>query len=225
MATLRRISDSETSAALSLLAQSGGTARSLDSWKHDRMTALALGEPGHLSAVMPIARRTIDVAPNRTLNVGWLSSNQFASRMSLRRQTRETHPDWPTLLPELDALLVIRRDESSLAARWYAQTGFHDVLSIRCLYLDMTAAPAASHAAARYQVEVADPGTWNPRRWNAEMLAVYRDVYAATGGAPRRHVNFWDDALARHYYREHYQFQVIGLWSHSSTSAAESLMG
>jgi len=34
-----------------------------------------------------------------------------------RRQTRDTAPEWPALLPELDALLAMRRDEPSLAAR------------------------------------------------------------------------------------------------------------
>src|SRR6185295_17359205 len=142
---------------------SGATARSPESWSHDHMTALLLGPEGSPAAAMPLAQRTIAVAPGRTIHAGWLSGNQFASRMSLRRQTRDTASDWQRQLPELDGLLVVRRDENSLAARWYAQTGFCDVLSIRCLYLDMTAPPAATEggtpatAAGRYQVQVVSP--------------------------------------------------------------------
>ena len=230
MATLHRMSDDQLPAVRSLLAQGGGTARTLDSWNHDQMTALLLGEnPAAPTAVMPISRRSIEISPNRRLNVGWLSSNQFASKMSLRRQTRETYPDWPDLLPELDALLVIRRDEASLGARWYAQTGFHDVLNIRCLYLDMTSPPAPQNATAggrggggRYHVQIASPQdatSWDAAFWQSEMLAVYRDVYASTGGPVSRHQNFWQPALARHYYKDHYQFQIIGLWAESGSQS------
>src|ERR1700744_5488425 len=106
--TLRRMSDDELPTVLSTLAASGGTSRSTESWRQDRMTALVLGEKSGVSAVMPVARRTVAVAPGRTIKAGWLSSNQFASRMGLRRQTRETAGQWAELLPELDALLVIR---------------------------------------------------------------------------------------------------------------------
>jgi hypothetical protein len=229
MATLYRMSEDELPAVLSLLAQSGSTARSVDSWKHDQMTALLLGKRGDFSAVMPIARRTLNVAPSRQLNVGWLSSNQFATRMSLRRQTRDTYPEWPALLSDLDALVVTRRDEASLSARWYAQTGFHDVLSIRCLYLDMTA-PPAPQSATRYHPEVVSAGasgsSWDKARWQPEMLSVYKDVYAATGGTVPRHENFWAPTLTHHYYREHYQFQIIGLWSGAPQgSGGNALMG
>ncbi len=204
------------------------------------MTALVLGEKGSPEAVMPMSIRTIAATRGRELAVGWLSSNQFASRMGLRRQTRETAPEWPGLLPELDALLVMRRDESSLsggAGRWYGQTGFEDVLSIRCLYLDMKSPPMARSASAggagggaRYQVQVATPSdaaAWNAEatHWQSEMLAVYRDVYGAYGGPRTRGANFWSPALAHHYYREHYQFQIIGLWSAPANGGAAMLMG
>jgi hypothetical protein len=230
MSTLYRMSEDELPAVLSLLAESGSTARSADSWKHDQMTALLLGKRGDFSAVMPMARRTLNVAPHRQLNVGWLSSNQFATRMSLRRQTRDTYPEWPALLSDLDALIVARRDEASLSARWYAQTGFHDVLAIRCLYLDMAAPPAPQNT-TRYHPEVVSAGgiSWDKERWQPEMLSVYNDVYAAAGGTVPRHENFWSSALAHHYYREHYQFQIIGLWSGAGQSVAgggaNSLMG
>ncbi len=55
------------------------------------------------------------------------------------------------------------------------------------------------------------------------MLSVYRDVYAACGGAVLRTQNFWTPALQHHYYREHYQFQIVGLWSGAGDGA--TLMG
>jgi len=221
MGILHRMTDAELPALLALLAQAGGTARTADSWRHDRMTALVLGSSDAPQAAMPMARRTIPACPGRTLDAGWLSSNQFASRMGLRRQTRGTAPEWAALVPELDALLVLRRDEPSLAARWYAQTGFADVLSVRCLYLDMEAPPLlpatgeGGGAGSRYHVRVVSPseGQWDAGVWQTQMLAVYRDVYAATGGAPARWAGFWEPALAHHYYGDHYQFQIIGLWS------------
>jgi hypothetical protein len=229
MGVLHRMSDDQLVDVLAMLAQSGSTARSVDSWESDRMTALLLGERGNVSAAMPIAQRTIEVSPGRRVKVGWLSSNQFATRMGLRRQTRGSYPEWPSLLPELDALVVVRRDEASLSARWYAQTGFHDVLSVRCLYLDMTAAPSGGGGGnvGRYHPEVVSvggkPGDWDAGRWQPEMLAVYRDVFGATGGAPLRDADFWARTLAHHYYREHYQFQVIGLWGNAG--AGQTLMG
>jgi hypothetical protein len=236
MSILHRMTDSELPAVLALLSQSGGTARTPDSWRHDRMTALVLGGGGGGSdsgggaeppqAAMPLAQRTITAGPNRTLNAGWLSSNQFASRMSLRRQTKTTAPDWPALLPELDALLVLRRDEPSLAARWYAHTGFSDILSVRCLYLDMESPPAApSGPAGRYHVQVVTPedAQWDASLWQSQMFSVYRDVYASTGGTLPRTPDFWRPALAHHYYRDHYQFQLIGLWNAPDSPQASSL--
>jgi hypothetical protein len=232
MPSLRRISDSEFPVALALLAQSGGTARSADSWQHDQMTALALGPAGDAQAVMPLAQRQIKLGPARTLVTGWLSSNQFASRMSWRRQTRDTASQWPQLLPELDALLVMRRDESSSAARWYAQTGFADILSIRCLYLDMDAPPSAAQGnTPRFQVKVVTPAEWDGALWQAQMHAVYNDVYATSAGPLPRTPDFWQAAMGHHYYRDHYQFQVIGLWTApgangpSGAGAESSLMG
>jgi hypothetical protein len=227
--SLHRMTDDELPGVLSVLAASGGTARSVESWKQDRMTALVLGEMGAgATAVMPLSQRVIAVSPGRGLAAGWVSSNQFASRMGLRRQTRESFREWAELLPELDALFVIRRDEASLAARWYAHTGFHDVLSIRCLYLDMEAPPQqAGTQARRYQVQVVNPATgadgWDAVRWQREMLGVYQDVYAACGGAVARSENFWAPALAHHYYRQHYQFQIVGLWG--GEADARTLMG
>src|SRR5262249_47731420 len=38
--------------------------------------------------------------------------------------------------------------------------------------------------------------------------------------------NFWSQALAHHYYREHYQFEIIGLWGMASTvQTTPTLMG
>jgi hypothetical protein len=232
------MSDDELPAVLSLLASSGGTARSVDTWQHDHMLALILGDKGGAPiAAMPMSRRTIRTAagavlgvsgvaakpgatlPGRELSVGWLSSNQFTSRMSLRGQTRATANEWAGLLPELDALIVLRRDESSLAARWYTQTGFEEILSIRCLYLDMDAPPDARNnpAAPRYQVQVATPSdaAWPADRWQSQMFSVYNDVYASYGGPPLRSPAFWAPALAHHYYGQHYQFQILGLWSNA----------
>jgi hypothetical protein len=227
MSTLHRIADGDLPAVLALLAQGGGTARTLDTWTADRMTALALGEPGVPVAAMPLARRRVRAMPGRELEAGWISSNGLASRMGLRRQTRGTAPEWPGLLPEVDVLLVMRRDESSLAARWYAQTGFHDVLSIRCLYLDMDTPPAARAGGnARFHVQVITPGAgqtdWarEGERWESQMLGVYGDVYGSYGGPRLRTAHFWSEALAYHYYREHYQFQVLGLWDAPGDKAA-----
>ena len=45
---------------------------------------------------------------------------------------------------------------------------------------------------------------------------------AATGAPRFRTHTFWADALAHHFYREHYQFQVIGLWN---AGGGPTLMG
>jgi hypothetical protein len=239
------MADGDVSQVLALLAQSGGTARTADTWKHDRMTALLLGA-GEPQAAMPLARRRIRCmagaagTAGRAIEAGWISSNQFASRMAWRRQTRGIAGEWPALLPEVDALLVMRLDERSMAARWYAQTGFSDVLSVRCLYLDMDAPPtlaggAAAAAGLRYRAQVVTPHAaagegWDAKAWQPQMLAVYQDVYGACGGARPRSADFWAGAIAHHYYREHYQFQIIGLWSAGSenetgASREATLMG
>ena len=200
------------------------------------MTAIVLGDAEKLDALMPLARRTIRAAPGRTLELGWLSSNQFASRMSWRRQTRESETHWAALLPEVDALLVMRREERALlgggggAARWYRQTGFAEVLSIRCLYLDMEAGVSKAERSApatRYHMQVVDPAekSWEAGRWQEEMAAVYGDVYAACGGAVARGNDFWAGTLAHHFYREHYQFQILGLWSAPPAAGNATLAG
>ncbi len=50
---------------------------------------------------------------------------------------------------------------------------------------------------------------------------------ARCGGAVVRDKNFWGPALAHHYYNQHYQFQIVGLWSGSGNPGAEpaTLMG
>lgn len=219
-----RMADDQLPEVLSLLAASGSTARSVETWKSDHMTALLLGPhhagkpQGSPTAAMPLARRTLAVAPGRTLQAGWLSANAFASRMGLRRATRNSALRWPELLPDLDALVVVRRDEPSLAARWYQQTGFSPVLAIRCLYLSMDSPPAAP--ARRFAMKVAAPAELKP--WEPQMLAVHRDVFSAYGGHVQRDGTFWSRTLAAHFYREHYQFQVISLWA---PDAPDTLMG
>lgn len=231
MAPLRRIAPDETLRVMALLAGAGSTPRTPESWSHDRMTALVLGSPDAPQAVMPMALRTIRSAPTApALTVGWLSANQFAARMSLRRATRETFGEWPALLPEVDALFVVRRDERSLPARWYGHTGFHDVLAIRCMYLDDAAHAAASipaEAAGPYHVQTVTPGAanWDAGRWQSHMLAVYRDVFGAMGGAPERSADFWRPTLAHHFYSAHYQFQILGLWTAPASDPAAALMG
>lgn len=235
MSSVRRMSEEELPRVLEVLAQRGGTARTAESWRHDGMTALVLGDVGEVQAVMPLARRNIHVSGGRQVAAGWLSSNQFASKMSWRRQTRSTAPAWADLLPEVDALLVMRRDEPGSPAAWYAQAGFADVLSIRCLYLDMDAPPepavaqgAMTNAAGRFQVKVVTPSEdpWAGQVWQEQMWSVYQDVHGTAGGAMPRHAGFWEAALGHHYYREHYQFQIIGLWGASADAAAAAkLMG
>ncbi len=173
------------------------------------MAALLLGPADSPVAAMPLARRSIKVSPGRTMNAGWLSSNMFPTRMGFRRQSRPTVNQWPQLLPEIDALLVVRRDQPSLTARWYSQVGFHQVLAIRCLYLEMESPPAAP--AGRYRMAVVGPEQVAP--WQDEMLAVHQDVFGNYGGPVVRHADFWRGTLAQHCYKEHYQFQIIGLWS------------
>ena len=212
---IHRMDQADLPRVLSVVAAAGGTRRTEASWQQDAMTALVLGPREAPGALMPISRRLVQVAPGRVLQAGWVSSNQFASRMGLRRQSRGTEAHWAELLPEIDALLVVRRDEPSLAGRWYSQVGFHEVLAIRCLYLEMDAPPAA--AAGRYHVQVVGPEQIST--WSNQMAQVYREVFGNYGGAVMRSAPFWGPALADHFYKEHYQFQVIGLW------ANESLMG
>ncbi|HVX83539.1 MAG TPA: hypothetical protein VH253_01855 [Phycisphaerae bacterium] len=235
MATVRRMREGEAGAVLRALESGGSTARSEDSWRQDRMTALVLAEGDALCGVMPLARREVRAAPgNARVNVGWLSSNQFASRMGLRRGTRGTFGAWAELLPEVDALLAVVRDERSPAARWYEQTGFHGVLSIRCLYLDMqdglSAVADAGMAGAgsgggggggaRYHVQTVSAGDAGfAERWQAEMWSVYQEVYRETGGAVPRGPGFWQGTLAHHFYQRHYQFQVLGLWTGAGPGA------
>ena len=143
MAVVRRLKDQEINAALAVMAARGGTSRSRDSWDHDRMTALVLADGETLEALMPMAKRMIRAAPGRTLEAGWLSSNQFASRMSWRRQSRGTETHWPALLPEVDALIVTRRDEQALlsggggaSAGRYRQAGYLSMCfpSVACIW-------------------------------------------------------------------------------------------
>src|SRR5205814_9876784 len=112
---------------------------------------------------------------------------------SWRRQTRSTAHRWAELLPDVDALLVMRRDEPGSAAAWYAQTGFADVLAVRCLYLDMDAAPEPAPATGaagggRYQVKVVTPADeqWQTSPWQGQMAGGCEEVYGATWGALRR---------------------------------------
>lgn len=210
------MSDDQIPQVLDLLAAAGSTRRTTETWNADHMTALVLGDYEHPTAVMPMARRSLRVAGNRVLNVGWLSSNQFASRMGLRRQSRSTAGKWPELLPELDALVAVHRDEFSLSARWYGQVGFHQILAARCLYLDMEEPPVAP--SGRYHTHVANVADIAP--WESQMRDVYRDVFGHVGGPISRDTpNFWSRSLQHHYYRDHYQFQVLGLWN------GETLMG
>jgi len=206
---------SQTAEVLSLLNSTSATPRTSMTWEHDHMTALLLRSGESAVAALPLSRRTIAVAPGRQLQVGWISSNQFTARMGVRRQTRGTAAAWPELLPELDAMLVVLRDQPSLTARWYAQTGFAPVAAIRCLYLDMTEPPAGP--AGRYAMRVAsveDIAAWGP-----QMRAVHEEVFGNYGGPLVRNEDFWHAALPHHFYREHYQFQVIGLWSGASGGA------
>ena len=77
--------------------------------------------------------------------------------------------------------------------------------------------------ASRYAVRVA--GASDVVEWGDEMLSVYRDVYGACGGAVVRDKNFWPPALAHHYYNQHYQFQIVGLWSAANPAGSATLMG
>jgi hypothetical protein len=206
---IHRMADSQLPQVLHLLASAGATPRTVDSWNQDHMGALLLGDKDSPTAAMPFAKRTIKVAPDRTVNVGWLSSNMFPTRMGFRRHGRNTANLWAQLLPDVDALLVVRRDQPSLTARWYTQVGFHQILAIRCLYLEMESPPASP--AGRYRMAVVGPDELAP--WQDEMLSVHRDVFGNYGGPVVRHADFWRGTLAHHYYKQHYQFQVIGLWS------------
>ncbi len=205
---IHRMDDSQLPDVLRLLSAAGATPRTVVSWKQDRMGALLLGEQGSPTAAMPFARRTLAVAPGRTVEVGWLSSNMLPTRMGFRRLGRNSVNRWAQLLPDMDALVVVRRDQPSLTARWYAQVGFHEILAIRCLYLEMESPPASP--AGRYRMAVV--GCDELEAWQDEMLAVHRDVFGNYGGPVARHSDFWRGTLAHHYYKQHYQFQVIGLW-------------
>lgn len=219
---IHRLHDNEVPHAIAALAAGGGTARTRDTWDQDVMTALVLAPADEPGPLMPLCQRTLAVAPGRTLRAGWISSNQFASRMSTRRQSRATVSEWPELLPDLDALLVVRRDEPSLVGRWYAQAGFHSILSIRCLYLDMDE-PLVGPTGL-YHMRVC--GLEELAHWQPHMLAVYHEVFGHYGGPVVRHAGFWQPALRRHFYQAHYQFQVIGLWQAGTAGTAdETLMG
>ncbi len=224
------MADDQREAVLGLLAAGGSTPRTLESWQQDRMTALLLAEgPAQtpaIAAIMPIARRTLHASPTGpALAAGWLSANQFATRMSLRRATRDSAGSWAELLSDIDALFVVRRDERSLAARWYAYTGFHDVLSIRCLYLDMAAQGLdVAPDVGRYHVHTVSPAELSGR-WTGQMLAVHQETFRATGGSLTRSEAFWRPALEHHFYGDHYQFQVLGLWTGPLTESGASLMG
>ncbi len=208
--TVYRMRDDQVEQVLELLASTGSTRRTAETWAADHMTALLLGDAQSPVAAMPMAIRNIRVAGNRTMNVGWLSSNQFASRMSWRGQSRNSEPTWAGQLPDLDALLVVQRDEFSLAARWYDRVGFNPVLAIRCLYLEMEESPVAP--SGRYHTQVA--GVAEIAAWESQMREVYHDAFAHFGGPMRRDTDgFWQKSLTHHYYRDHYQFQVLGLWN------------
>jgi hypothetical protein len=212
---LRRMTDADVPLVLDLLGQTRGTKRTPATWRGDAMTALLLKS----DAALPMSVRQFVVAPGRALNVGWISNNMFASRMGWRRQTRGTHPEWATLLPELDCLIAVKRDEPTLASRWYAQTGFHAVNALRCLYLDMPEPPATRPT--RHAIAVLDAAQIG--EWQGAMAAVHREAFAQFGGYRLRDENFYGNALATHYYGSHYQFQIIGLWQHGS--AGKSLVG
>ena len=94
MAPLHRMTDGELPAVLSParpIRLHRRRPRFLEPRPHDGPAAATARPRRHLRrhAHRP---RTLHISPNRPLNVGWLSSNQFATRMSLRRQTGITVP-------------------------------------------------------------------------------------------------------------------------------------
>ena len=216
---IHRMAEEELPRVLEMLAATGATARTDTTWRQDAMTALLLGDTAAPAAAMPISRRSLRIGPGpaggRTLPAGWITSNMFPQKMGWRRHSRATAGRWAELLPDCDILTVVRRDQPNAAARWYAQTGFHTVMSIRCLYLAMEQPPGGQ--AGRYLMKVIGPAEVD--QWSGQMLEVHNAVFANTGGTVARHARYWGPALEHHFYGQHYQFQVIGLWS------ADTLMG
>lgn len=207
-----RLSDEQVPWALQVLKASGGTARTPETWRQDRMAALVLGERGGGEAhapLMPISRRALGLGAGREVAVGWVSSNHFAARMGTRRQSRATAGQWPELLPELDALVAVHRENVGPVGRWYGRVGFHPVLALRCLYLQMDQPPAS--VPGRLLMRLIGPE--QVERWGAQMAQVHQEVFGHYGGPVVRSANFWGPVLAQHYYREHYQFQILGLWA------------
>lgn len=241
MAGIYRIAEDQVAGALRALAESGGTVRTEESWRQDRMTALVLGTAppgggGGGGALLPISQRTLSLgAAARNvagglgggLAAGWISSNQFSARMGTRRQSRATVGAWAELLPELDLLVAVHREDTSLVGRWYAQTGFHGVMAMRCLYLEMDAPPAS--VPGRLLMRLIGPE--QVAAWAPQMAAVHHDVFGNYGGTVRRFAapdtpsggergsNYWGPALTAHFYKDHYQFQILGLWSGPSSYA------
>ncbi|MEI8195752.1 MAG: hypothetical protein WCI73_07585, partial [Phycisphaerae bacterium] len=243
MAGIYRLPDDQVPWALRALADAGGTARTPETWQQDRMTALVLGSApsgagGGGGALLPLSRRTLSLGAAASkrgggfaggIDAGWISSNQFSARMSTRRQSRATVGAWADLLPELDLLVAVHREDSGLIGRWYARTGFHPILAMRCLYLEMDAPPAS--VPGRLLMRLIGPEQVDA--WAPQMAAVHHEVFGHYGGTVRRFAspdvsrgggsggggagnNFWGPALTAHFYKEHYQFQIIGLWSGDS---------
>ena len=213
-------SDKDKDSLLELISNSDSTPRTRSSWEGNQMTAILAWDNQKLIGALPLEKRVFHIGNNLNINLLWISAAhvepEYRSKGIGNKMIRFIRSK---LNNEFDAICAYREDDKSRAYDWYIKMGFHSILSIFA-----------------YKKQV------NDNRFNEEktlildsisrieeysdaLCSCYTKSLGGYGGFKKRNSSHWSHLVNYHYYKELYDYKIIGIVNDLKELDAFALLG
>jgi ribosomal protein S18 acetylase RimI-like enzyme len=215
---IRSYAPSDSRKIISMIKRSDSTDRSELTWSANHMTGVLAYDGDELVGAIPFEPRNFALGNDEKIKVLWVSAAhvdpEYRSKGlggQLDQLARKT------FYPDYQGIFVYRGDENSLAYKWYIRLGYHVLLQILSLKIDVV------HT--NNNVSYHSYSTLEELKFiETEIYNCYQKNSGSYGGTPYRYKSCWSEKIYSHYYQKHYLFHTLVL-SQDSNIESYAILG
>lgn len=199
---VKRFNEQYLDEAIALIEKSDHTNRLKESWIKNNMSATLAFKANQLVAIIPFEQFPIAFPKDKFAHGCWVSAAHVDEELRGSGIGTKLDQAIEKLFPELDLILVVRKDEGTAAFKWYQKIGYDVISKIVSLKFD-----SLSFIKAKSYEHYNDLKTF--KSLGPELQRCFNLHHKDYIGFPKREINFWENKFAHHYYANSYKYHLL----------------
>ena len=188
---------------IKLISESDHTDRTIETWRHNSMTAILAFEKNLLIGAIPFEQHRIKISLNEYISGLWVSAAYVKPTYRSLGIGSLLDSQINKLMPEKDIVMVMRHDEGTNAYRWYVKNRYRIISEVISMKIPILLNNIKF--IEDYQIIKSNQVS----KYATELLEIFENHNSKKINYPERTLEFWENKMLFHYYKQSYKFYII----------------